>query len=81
MTIRSGDSQRTHCGNDKMHTHAHVGSQFGKIIWASAKPEKRNKNANGAARSDILRPVALGVRGLEGTGDDARKQSIEGCIY
>ena len=44
-----------------MHTHAHVDSHFGETIWASAKPEKKNKNANGVARSDILCPAALRV--------------------
>ena len=54
-----------------MHTHAHVDSQFGETIWASAKPKNKNKNANGVARSDILRLAALRVRGLKGTGDGA----------
>ena len=36
-----------------MHTHAHVDSQFGELIWASAVPEKKTKNASGVARSDI----------------------------
>ena len=63
-----------------MHTHAHLNSQFGETIWASAKPKKKNANANGVARSDILRLAALRVRGLKGTGDGARKQSIEGWI-
>ena len=44
-----------------MHTHAHVDSQFGEIICASAKPEKKNKTANGVARSDIFCPAALRV--------------------
>ena len=51
-----------------MHTHAHVDSQFGELIWATAKPEKKTKNASGVARSDILCLAALRVVGLKGTG-------------
>ena len=44
-----------------MHTHAHDSSQTGISNWATAKPEKKNKNANGVARSDIFCPAALRV--------------------
>ena len=49
-----------------MHTHAHVESQFGALIWATAKPEKKTKNASGAARHDILCPAAFAGGGTEG---------------
>jgi hypothetical protein len=55
-----------------MHTHAHVDSQFGETIWATVKPKKKTKNANGVARSDILCPAALQVGGLKGAGDGAQ---------
>ena len=42
-----------------MHTHAHVDSQFGELIWASAVPEKKTKNASGVAKSDICGCLAL----------------------
>ena len=67
-TIKSGDGQRTHCGNDNMHTHAHVELQFGALIWATAKPEKKTKNASALAMRVILCLAALRVVGLKGTG-------------
>jgi hypothetical protein len=63
-----------------VHTHAHVESQFGALIWATAKPEKKTKNASGAARHDILCPAALWVVGLKVTGDGARKELIDGRV-
>ena len=51
--IRLGRGQRMHCGNNTMHTHAHVELQSGAEISATAKPEKNNKNESGVARSDI----------------------------
>ena len=65
-----------------MHTHAHVESQFGETICASAKPEKKTNNASGVARSDIWEcPAALRMGGLKGTGSGAQYQSMNGFIY
>ena len=61
-----------------MHTHDHVDSQFGELmllIWATAKPGEKTKNASGVARSVILCPAALRVVGLKGT-----KESIDGRV-
>jgi hypothetical protein len=55
-----------------MHTHDHVDSQFGELmllVWATAKPEKKTKNASGVARSVIFVSGSLaggGTRGYKG---------------
>jgi hypothetical protein len=55
-----------------MHTHDHVDAQFGELmllIWATAKPEKKTKNASGVARSVIFVSGSLaggGTRGYKG---------------
>lgn len=42
------------CGNANMRTHAQVKLQFGAYIPATAKPEKKNKDISGMAKSGIL---------------------------
>jgi len=42
-----------------MHTHSQVGLQPGAEIAATAKPEKKNKDASDAVDSDIWCPTAL----------------------
>ena len=45
-----------------MHTQFHVELQFGAEIWATAKPEKKNKVASGTASGILV------FGGLEGGG-------------
>ena len=73
-TIRLGKGKRMSCGDDKMHTHSHVDIQLGaEMLTATAKPEKRKKDASVAVRRGIWCLAALQVVGLEETGNGAQK--------
>ena len=67
-------AQRGYGRNHDMHTHSYVARvQFGAETWASAKAEKKNKDASGAAtrKRDISCPTALRVVGLD--------ETVSGC--
>ena len=73
-TIGLSKGKRMSCGDDKMHTHSYVDRQLGaEMLTATAKPEKRKKDASVAVRRDIWCLAALQVVGLEKTGDSAQK--------
>jgi hypothetical protein len=58
-----------------MHTQSHVELQIGAEIWATVKPEKRNKDNRGTA-SGIWCLMTLRVVGLKRTWDGAQKYRL-----